>query len=277
MATVKTSWDDLARLGWSKENVFKLLNGVRQGTMDGPDNMTLNEGQDGDFGGSLVPKVPIMSGIPQIPDTIVAEFHNTSDEPVSETVTVKWTIPVHVTLSIKVPAAIELKQHIVVYNICKSDVALQINTEDTDTKEYNGTKECSRKIDVDIAPGETVKIVQHRDLITAAQSFYQDYGLADGADWIVTHGKTWNGQKDWPFSANTFLNDPFPSGTMELSGTLKTEKYTHTIERIPPGDENATRGPAPFGKAKVEAPAHGSVTEGKAPVAIPKQGKNDRA
>ena len=51
MATVKTSWDDLARLGWSKENVFKLLNGVRQGTMDGPDNMTLNEGQDpGDFG-----------------------------------------------------------------------------------------------------------------------------------------------------------------------------------------------------------------------------------
>ena len=64
---------------------------------------------------------------------------------------------------------------------------------------------------------------------------------------------------------------------MELSGTLKTEKYTHTIERIPPGDGNATRGPAPFGKAKVEVPAYGSVTEGKAPVAIPKQGKNDRA
>ena len=50
MATVKTSWDDLASLGWSKERVFERLNGIREGTMHSPDDMTLNEGQDRDYG-----------------------------------------------------------------------------------------------------------------------------------------------------------------------------------------------------------------------------------
>ena len=36
--------------GWSKERVFERLNGIREGTMHSPDDMTLNEGQDRDYG-----------------------------------------------------------------------------------------------------------------------------------------------------------------------------------------------------------------------------------
>ena len=46
-------------------------------------------------------------------------------------------------------ATIELKQHIVVYDICNSGVALQIATEDTDTKVYEATTEHSASIDIE--------------------------------------------------------------------------------------------------------------------------------
>ena len=64
---------------------------------------------------------------------------------------------------------------------------------------------------------------------------------------------------------------------MGLLGTLKTEEYKFTIERTPSGDGTATRGPAPFGKDKVKAPAYGPITEGKAPVPISKKGKSVQA
>ena len=46
-------------------------------------------------------------------------------------------------------ATIELKQHIAVYNICNSGVALQIGTEDKDTKKYESSTEHSASIKIE--------------------------------------------------------------------------------------------------------------------------------
>ena len=52
MVNVKTSWNDLSNLGWSKSRVFNhdAVNPVRDGTMEGLGDMALNEAWADDYG-----------------------------------------------------------------------------------------------------------------------------------------------------------------------------------------------------------------------------------
>ncbi|KAJ6514640.1 hypothetical protein DFH09DRAFT_1332994 [Mycena vulgaris] len=44
MSSPKTTWEDLSRLGWPINNVFKLANEWRHGTMGGIQHISLNSG-----------------------------------------------------------------------------------------------------------------------------------------------------------------------------------------------------------------------------------------
>ena len=43
MSTVLTTWEDLAALGWSKAAIFKRANARREGTMNGEEDLHLND------------------------------------------------------------------------------------------------------------------------------------------------------------------------------------------------------------------------------------------
>ena len=44
MSSPKTSWEDLARLGWPIYDVYKKANAARGGTMNGTGDISLNAG-----------------------------------------------------------------------------------------------------------------------------------------------------------------------------------------------------------------------------------------
>lgn len=55
MTTTKTSWEDLARLGWPINNVYQKANAYRDGTMEGLGDIALNTGFAADYQCILIP------------------------------------------------------------------------------------------------------------------------------------------------------------------------------------------------------------------------------
>ena len=49
MPATKTTWEDLANIGWSKNDVYLKANAQRGGTMEGVDDLSLNSGAAADW------------------------------------------------------------------------------------------------------------------------------------------------------------------------------------------------------------------------------------
>ncbi|KAI0748663.1 TEER-decreasing protein [Daedaleopsis nitida] len=232
----KTTWDDLAKLGWSKQTIFDIINAESEGTVTDINKLYLNEGIAIVSGRSCCNALKgdvhrfVPYGNTLIGDKIVWEYDNTNGtEAHTEQWTEKWTDTVKASLEISKPALIPLNDTILITRVCNTELDFVISTEATDKLTEEDETSHVKELTITVAPGEKVQIILTRSEGTYAQQFDQKYGLDDANDFLVSYGELWNGSRTWAWPLNRILGNP--SGMMSLLGTAKTTTSTYRIHR----------------------------------------------
>ncbi|KAI0707921.1 Zb protein [Earliella scabrosa] len=283
MVNVKTSWNDLSNLGWSKSRVYDAVNAVRDGTMEGQGDMALNERFADDYGwycynvlkGDLVANRPVINEIPES-DSIAFQYDNTSNtKPFTDTWTETWKNTESATLSVKNAASIELKQSISIQGICNTEFGFTVSTESTETRTDGREYTLSHTFPIEVGPGEIFKLIREKHVTLGSQLFTQDYGLDRNNNLIATKGRKWKDHYYWGFYLNTELNNP--SGTMSWIGETKNVIFNFRIERTRP-DGTVIHDPVVIGAqapGTLKLSADAVVVKGQAPVpGVSKEGAN---
>ncbi|KAJ7754151.1 TEER-decreasing protein [Mycena maculata] len=253
----KTTWEDLANLGWYKQQAYDRFNSWRGGTMEGLGDMALNEGFANDYGWY---SYNVLIGSPRIAgnssdniesSSIVWMYDNSQNlQEFTATWTETWTNSVTASLSISTHAGISLSQSISIPGVGGSEFSIEISTDSTKEETKQSSHQLSTSWGITVLPGETVYIERVR-MVTTGQAIYnQDYGLSSDS-LVATKGRIYEGHYYWGMYINETLN--YPSGTMSLVGRSTEESYTFRIVRqkpdgrreveyLPPPEGKSTRG-----------------------------------
>ncbi|KAF8509730.1 hypothetical protein JB92DRAFT_2944415 [Gautieria morchelliformis] len=251
--SVKTSFEDLAKMGHTKRRIFLLCNGQRGGTMANESHLHLNNNWVDQYGWYCYNAIlgdPVKVGsVPQkVEDTSVAvEYDNTLN---SESLSEEWTEEVKVgtrsTLSIKNSAAIELSSKITIGSVAESGFSIQVSTESTSEEVVEEVTTTTRKFTITVGPHETVKILRTKTEVGAIATYNVPYGL-NSAAMIGTQGEKYNGHYHWGYYLNSLLGNP--GGNIVLTGTSKSTTYLFQVVRT----GGSTKSP---GVSKVSALDH---------------------
>ncbi|KAJ7671887.1 cytolysin [Mycena rosella] len=252
----RTSWEDLANLGWFRQQAYDRFNARRGGTMQGMGDIALNETFAHDWSWY---SYNILLGPPRIAgdsiDTIESSsiawtYDNSANlQEFTASWTETWTNSVRASLSISTHAGISLSQSISILGVGGSEFAMSISTDSTREETRENTHELSTTWGITVMPGETVHIERVRMVTNGQAVYHQDYGLAANS-LMATKGHRFDGHYFWGFNINTTLNNP--RGTMQLLGRSTQENYTfrivrqradgrRTVEPLPPPEGKSTR------------------------------------
>ncbi|KAF8472423.1 hypothetical protein JB92DRAFT_3053896 [Gautieria morchelliformis] len=233
--SVKTSFEDLAKMGHTKRAIFLLCNAKRGGTMANESHLHLNDSFVDQYGwysyNSMLGDPVKVGSVPQnVEDTSVAvEYDNSLN---SQSLSEEWTEEVKVgtrsTLSIKNSAAIELSQKITIGSVAESGFSIQISTESTSEEVVEQITTTTRKFTITVGPHETVKILRTKAEVGAIATYNVPYGL-NSAAMIGTQGEKYNGHYHWGYYLNSLLGSP--GGNIVLTGTSKNTNYLFQIVR----------------------------------------------
>lgn len=217
----ETSWEDLANLGWSKQQVYDTLNPLREYTMHGLDDLLLNEGI-----ASNLPTYNVTKGLPsrivgpvfnQVSETIpVVKFDNSNrSEPLTVVWTDKWSTKSTASLILTRGPSINLRWSVTIGSVAGSGFTISMSDDTSEIIEVESTDPIEQTFSITVPPGETLEILR-TELTTKGQSVYvQKYGLKEGNDTIenpgaviITTGDLYREHENWAYFANTYLNSP---------------------------------------------------------------------
>ncbi|KAF8527208.1 hypothetical protein JB92DRAFT_3107723 [Gautieria morchelliformis] len=237
--SVRTSFEDLAKLGYPKHEIFLLVNAVTGGTLTDESQLHLNDAFTDQYGwysyNAVLGDAVKEGSVPQnVEDTSVAfEFDNSLS---SESTSFEWetrvTIGIRVTLSIKDPAVIELASKIIIWNVAESGYSIEINTESTSEEVVEREINTTRKFTITVGPYQHIKILKTKIEVGEIATYNVPYGLHKTAI-IGTEGDKWNGHYHWGFLLNTLLENP--GGNIVLIGTSKSTNYVFEVVRVASG------------------------------------------
>ncbi|KAK0448677.1 cytolysin [Armillaria borealis] len=240
----KTSWTDLANLGWPKQRVYDTLNAQRGYTMHGFNDMALNERFANDFTWycyNVTKGSPYMVGDTvdnATKTTTVWSYDNRKNsEPFTTHWTETWSTTETASLSVTRSSSISLQWSVTIGSIAGSDFTISSSndseTSTTQTKESTHTLENEWEVTVDA--GEIFEI-RRIELTTKGKSVYNlKYGLNDPVEsdayggLIASKGDKFNGHYYYGLPANRLLNSP--RGTMVFEGLSKSSSFSHEIVR----------------------------------------------
>ncbi|KAJ7473031.1 TEER-decreasing protein [Mycena galericulata] len=251
MAGPRTSWEDLANLGWYKQQAYDRFNARRGGTMQGLGDIALNESFAHDWSWY---SYNVLIGAPRIAgnsadtiesSTIVWMYDNSQNmQEFQASWTETWTNSSRASLSISTHAGISLSQSISIPGVGGSEFSISISTDSTKEETRETSHQLSTTWGITVMAGETVSIERVR-MVTSGQAIYhQDYGLASNS----LMASAYDGHYYWGFNINSTLNSP--RGIMSLLGRSTQENYTFRIVRKTPDGRSRTEPlPPPEGKS----------------------------
>ncbi|KIY61769.1 cytolysin [Cylindrobasidium torrendii FP15055 ss-10] len=237
MSGPKTTWEELASLGWYKQQVYDALQNRRGNTMDGFGDMALNERFANDYSWysyNTTIGTPRLAG--NSVDNINSEkevwtYDNTENSedygPITRSET--WTDSETASLSITNKASMKLESSVTIASVASTSLAIEISTEATKSESKTSSKENSQKFDITVRAGEKVIIYQEKVTTIGKSTYYLDFGLSSNS-LIATKGEKYDGHYYWGFNLNGVLGSP--KGTMTFTGNSTTTYFNYKVVRI---------------------------------------------
>ncbi|KAF8188476.1 TEER-decreasing protein [Mycena galopus ATCC 62051] len=240
----ETTWQELSNLGWPRQQAYNVFNARRGGTMEGLQDMAMNEGFALDWGwysyNVLVgdPRL-VGQGTDQIDQSsIVWTYDNTHNlQPFQATWTETWTNSSRASLAVSQRSTIALSQSINIRNVASSEFSFTIESDSTREETQETSHELSTTWVITIEGGERVHIERVRTIVTGQAIYNQDllYQCM-----MIDRSPSWSGL--WGMNMNSALGSP--RGTMALRGTSTQESFVFRIVRTRP-DGRSTVEPLP--------------------------------
>ncbi|KAJ7878239.1 hypothetical protein B0H13DRAFT_2346695 [Mycena leptocephala] len=165
-----TTWEDLANLGWSKQNRGR------------PPRHALNEGFALNFGwlshDVLVgqPRIASESADHIRSSTIVWNSQNLEDVAINWTET--WTNSTSASLSVSNRAGVSLSQSISIMGVAGSEFSFDISTESTSEETQQNIHQLSATWAIVVRAGKTVHLERIRTIRQRQATCHQNYGLS---------------------------------------------------------------------------------------------------
>ncbi|KAJ7645733.1 hypothetical protein B0H17DRAFT_1215970 [Mycena rosella] len=165
----QTSWADLANLGWFKQQAYDRFNARRGGTMEGLNDMAMNEGFAKDWGWYAY---NALAGSPRIAGkTFTASWTET------------WINTARACLSITNHAGIPLGQIISIPDVGGSKFSIEISKDSTKEVTKESVHSLSKTWDITVMPGEFCSLQRVRTVSTDQMTYDQDYGMGTTVSW----------------------------------------------------------------------------------------------
>ncbi|KAJ7652424.1 cytolysin [Mycena polygramma] len=233
--STKTTWTDLSRLGWPINDIFRKLNAVRNGTMSGTGDMSINSGVAArwewwSFNTTI--GQPFIQG--RRPTSTSREetawsydnTHNT--KPFEDLWTESWTNTTSATVTAATSASITLSNHITIFNVASSGLDITISTESSSSETKETSYNLSHSWTLDVDPGEKLSLIRVITSVSEVADYGQTYGVTSDS-MIGTEGKIWNGHYYWGLNINRYLDTP--RGTLNIQGSSRITTYNFKLVR----------------------------------------------
>ncbi|KAK2463356.1 hypothetical protein APHAL10511_004667 [Amanita phalloides] len=231
--STKSSWEDLAKLGKTKREIFLTLNPKRGNTMSNEGHLHLNDWMADQYGWycyNVVKGQAVKAGsVPiNIQQTDVRHvWDNThNSQPQKEKWTETMTRTYTASLTTTVSASIKLESSITVPGVGGGSVSLTVGTESKKEDKYEEKHEIKREFEIEVGPYEKLELRRTQTDLGAIATYRVPYG-ANGL--IGTQGEKYNGHYYWAYSFNGTFGDP--TSYIELNGSSKETDYTFTLVR----------------------------------------------
>ncbi|KAF7368569.1 TEER-decreasing protein [Mycena venus] len=234
----QTNWEDLSNLGWPRNQAYNAFNARRGGTMEGQQDMALNELFALDWGWY---SYNVLIGEPRLAgsgtdhvesSSIVWTYDNSQNlQDFQANWTETWTNTTRASLSITNRSTISLSQSISIMNVANSEFAFTIGTDSTREESRESTHQLSTSWGITVQGGETVHIERVRMITTGQAIYHQDYGLASGSR-MATKGRRWDGSFFWGLSMNNALNNPRGSSVNRPTVDARSNRFPRLRARV---------------------------------------------
>ncbi|TBU38392.1 cytolysin [Dichomitus squalens] len=263
MSSPKTTWEDLSRLGWPINEVYKKANANRGGTMKGIGDLSLNSGIAAEYqwwSYNTTIGQPYILG--RRPNSISREetawsYDNTqNNRPFEQQWTESWTNSSSATLTVANSASITLSNHVTIFNVASSGFDISISTESSSSETKETSYSLSSTWTMDVGPGEKLSLIRVITTISETAEYGQDFGLESGSR-VGTKGDRYNGHYYWGMSLNNLLNNP--RGRLNLQGSSKNVTYSFKLVREGPKGRTSTPLPVDLYEASASQVAQAPV------------------
>ncbi|KAK0227629.1 hypothetical protein IW262DRAFT_1292598 [Armillaria fumosa] len=231
----KTSWEDLAHLGWSRQQVYDTLNPLRNYTMHGLGDLHLNEGialsapcYNVTFGAPYrITNVGPDQQVSQAPIRVALFDNSTGSEPlIISQWTDKWSATSTASLILTRGPSINLQWSVTVESVAGSLFNISMSNNTSEIIEDESTDNLEETFEITVPAGETLEILR-TELITTKRAIYaQRYGL-EGS--IVATGDEYEGSEGWVYGVGPFLNRP--GSDLQFVGLSQSSTFSHELVR----------------------------------------------
>ncbi|KAI0767332.1 cytolysin [Fomes fomentarius] len=235
MSSTKTSWEDLSRLGWPINEVYKKANAKRGGTMNGLGDIFLNSGIAADYQwwsyNTTIGSPYVLSRIPNEitrEETAWSYDNRQNSQPFSDNWSESWSNSRSATLTVSSGLTISMSTSITIFDVASSgfDISINLATSTTETKEtsYN----LSHSWPLEVGPHEKLTLVRVVTSSSEIAEYGQDFGLTSGS----LLGSKYNDHYYWGYNINSILNSP--RGRLALQGSSRSITYNFKLVREGP-------------------------------------------
>ncbi|KAI5896849.1 uncharacterized protein SCHCODRAFT_02493604 [Schizophyllum commune H4-8] len=233
MSQPKTTWEDLARLGWPIYDVYKKANESRGGTMNGIGDIFLNSGIAADYQwwsyNTTIGKPYVLGKTPKniSQEEVAWSYDNThNNQEHNEEWTESWTNTNSATLTVTNSVTITLSSSITIANVASSGFDISVSLEASSSKTEERSYTLTRSWPMNVGPGE--KLTLYRNITTLAKSSNMDFGIANGS-LLGTKGDKYGDHYYWGRYVNTLCNNP--RGRLDLMGSSSNITYAFRLVR----------------------------------------------
>ncbi|KAI0767329.1 cytolysin [Fomes fomentarius] len=242
MAATKTSWEDLARLGWPINDVYNKANAKRGGTMHGLGDIFLNSGIAADYQwwsyNTTIGSPYVISRIPkQISreETAWSYDNRQNSKPFEDSWTESWSNSRSATLSITAGVSISLHSSITIFDVASSgyDISISVEASSSETKEQR--YDLTHSWTLEVGAHEKLSLIRVITTSSEVAEYGQSFGLTSDSK-VGTKGDKWQDHWYWYYNLNSLLGTP--RGRLTLQGNSTAVTYSFKLVREGP---NGTR------------------------------------
>ncbi|GJE91531.1 cytolysin-like protein [Phanerochaete sordida] len=235
MAQTKTSWEDLANLGWPINDVFIKANAKRNGTMKDKNDIHLNKSIAADYQwwsyNKLIGDPRIISSVPNsVSREEVAWVYDNmqSTRPFQDAWTETWSNTSSATVSVQASISINIYASVTIFDVASSgyDITVDLARSCAESKEASYALSHSWAIEVD--PGEKMSIIRVITTTGETTEYGQKFGVTSDS-MVGTEGQKYNGHYYWGYNINSLLGNP--QREVNIMGVSRNVTYAFKIVR----------------------------------------------
>ncbi|ETW76318.1 putative pore-forming cytolysin [Heterobasidion irregulare TC 32-1] len=237
--STKTTFEDLAKLGWYKQQIFGRANAKRGGTMGSADHLHLNDSFADKWSwhcyNTTFGDLHKIGERPQTAkdDTVVWSYDNSnSDLPFPHTHRETYEETTTVTATISKSAEVKISQSFTIEAIASSSLDITIKADSTNTTTKEEKRSHEESWNITIPPGYKLELIRTRTDFSSTAEYEIDVGI-NGL--IGTQGELYNEHYFWAYDINRLLGSP--RGSLRIRGTSRKTSYTFTQKTESPKGE----------------------------------------